>query len=190
MKDFVRPSRSRPARGLRAWVSARVQAAFLHREGNMTMPEIEQTFGTLQMTKGKIQYWKKKLEDNDDEPFHRKSWGGARNFLYEPFEAVLIRALIWWRVNAEAKTASILACAQAANDGMVALGRPLEPPVSKSYVKSVFCEWRWSFQVPLEVQRFKFTPDNIDHYFHYVMTIAGISFDRLHFLDEFHIVSR
>jgi len=98
--------------------------------------------------------------------------------------------LIWWRVDTDAKTASVAACADAANGGMEVLGRQLPQAVSESYVKSVFCEWRWSFQVPIEVQRLKFTRENVDHYFHYVMTIAGIPFERLHFLDEFHIVSR
>lgn len=138
-------------------------------------------------------YWLKKAVDPTLHPgshggrrhdkFSGDGWEGARDF---------VCAAIWHQIN-EFPDSQLLTLTTVANQAaaLIAEERGLEPrTVSQRWVSRLFKDWNWSWKVPTVVQLHKFTPDNISRYVNYVVYVAGISLERLKFVDEIHFVSR
>jgi hypothetical protein len=169
------------------WYTIRYEAGNQYLTTDKTQSQIQEEFGACNMTPPKIRYWADKIQNST----HQGSHGGARHWNYPPEVALGIRGAVWHRVNSRRRTASIVACQQAANRFLTTNFQGLYPRVSRDYIQRIFYSWRWSWQIPVHRQIEKYTPQNVSRYLAYVLhmdTIEDIT--RIKYMDEVHFASK
>jgi len=118
-----------------------------------------------------------------DPTFHPNNWGGPRSkevFAKEELPLVFIEFLEFIQKNPNSGLIDVR------NHFQITYNREISKTATSRLLKS----WRWSWKVPSHVQIAKFSPQNMEYYYHFVNWLLEQDQTKLKFLDESHILPK
>jgi hypothetical protein len=140
---------------------------------------IKKTERELELTRGYLQYWKKKYLNPS---YKTGKHGGWRRGTFHPDEYPVLNEIVSYLAKRKPDT-DLKGLADALS---IITNRTVHKTVLSKLLKKL--GWRWN--VPTVFQLKKYTLFNINRYLNYVYSIKKIPWNRIKFVDESHIVTR
>lgn len=119
--------------------------------------------------------------------FHSKPHGGSSYFPTSPFakgsEAYRkICAALWWKCRSQPTTK--------VREYKYFIAQKLGISISETSIRRIFTSWGWSWKKPVYIQYAKFSAQNIEYYFNFVIWVLQQDPMKCKYLDECHFSSK
>jgi len=127
-----------------------------------------------------VRYWYEKAYNPN---FHPLTCGGLRHSIFSTTELPLVRTFLWDAI-------AILGDQATLGSLSILTSHTFQRIVTTEVLSRLFTSFRWSWRIPSRMQILKYTQDNLQRYYDFILWIQEQDWQKIKFADESHVVSK